>query len=98
LRDLLLRSVRSHAAFDLIYNPAFVMMEGGLAQAAAAPIAGIEGGLTYFNIHTVNNPGGEIRGELSTVPGPIVRAGLPRLTALNIVSLCSGSWASRQDT
>jgi len=72
----------SSAVFDLtqplIYNPAFVMMQGGLAQAEAALIAGLVGGLTYFNIHTVDNPGGEIRGEL-TVPGPIVGAGLPGL-------------------
>src|SRR6266550_4005472 len=40
------------------YNPAFVMMEGGLPQAEAALIAGIENGLTYFNIHTTQNPGG----------------------------------------
>jgi CHRD domain len=73
----------SSAVFDLtqplIFNPAFVTMEGGLAQAAAALIAGIEGGLTYFNIHTDNNPGGEIRGQLSAVPGPIAGAGLPGL-------------------
>ena len=72
----------SSAVFDLtqplIYNPAFVMMQGGLAQAEAALIAGLVGGLTYFHIHTVDNPGGEIRGEL-TVPGPIVGAGLPGL-------------------
>jgi hypothetical protein len=46
----------SSAVFDLtqptIYNPAFVTLEGGLAQAEAALIAGIEGGQTYFNIHT----------------------------------------------
>src|SRR5207253_8664404 len=42
----------SSAVFDLtqstIYNPAFVTLQGGLAQAEAALIAGIEGGQTYF--------------------------------------------------
>jgi CHRD domain len=62
----------------LIYNPAFVsMFAGGLPQAEAALIAGIESGLTYFNIHTTANPGGEIRGQV--VPGPVVGAGLPGL-------------------
>src|SRR6266403_5413745 len=71
--------------FDLtqstIYTPAFVTLEGGLAQAEAALIAGIEGGQNYFNIHTVNNPGGEIRSQLFAlgVPGPIAGAGLPGL-------------------
>ena len=64
---------------SLIYNPAFVLAEGGIPQAEAALISGIENGLTYFNIHTVNFGGGEIRGELAAVPGPIVGAGLPGL-------------------
>jgi hypothetical protein len=46
------------------------LLEGGLAQAEAALIAGIIGGQTYFNIHTVLNPTGEIRGQLSPVPLP----------------------------
>jgi hypothetical protein len=62
-----------------IYNPAFVTLEGGLPQAEAALIAGIEGGQTYFNIHTVMFGSGEIRGQLNVVPGPIAGAGLPGL-------------------
>jgi hypothetical protein len=62
------------AVFDLtqstIYNPAFVTLEGGLAQAEAALIAGIENGQTYFNIHTMTNPGGEIRSQLFPAPEP----------------------------
>jgi hypothetical protein len=67
------------------YNPAFVMLQGGLVNAEAALIAGIENGQTYFNIHTTLNPGGEIRSQLFAlggpvpVPGPIVGAGLPGL-------------------
>ena len=62
------------AVFDLtqalIYNPAFVTLEGGIPQAEAALITGIENGQTYFNIHTVNFGGGEIRGQLEPAPEP----------------------------
>ena len=64
----------SSVVFDLtqptIYNPAFVALQGGLIQAEAALIAGIENGTTYLNIHTVNFTGGEIRGQLEPVPEP----------------------------
>jgi hypothetical protein len=65
------------------YNPAFVMTHGGtIASAEAAFIGGLESGQTYFNIHTVNFGGGEIRGQLLSavaVPGPVVGSGLPSL-------------------
>jgi CHRD domain len=64
----------SSVVFDLtqplIYNPAFVTALGGIAQAEAMLIAGIIGGQSYFNIHTVNFGGGEIRGQLAPVPLP----------------------------
>jgi hypothetical protein len=68
--------------FDLTmassYNPAFITAHGmTVAQAKADLIAGILGGQSYLNIHTVNNPGGEIRAQV--VPAPIVGAGLPGL-------------------
>ena len=66
--------IYSSAVFDLtqalIYNPAFVTLEGGIPQAEAALITGIENGQTYFNIHTVNFGGGEIRGQLEPAPEP----------------------------
>jgi len=64
----------SSVVFDLtqplIYNPAFVTAQGGLSQAETALINGIENGQTYFNIHTVNFGGGEIRSQLFAVPEP----------------------------
>ena len=55
---------------SLIYNPAFVTLQGGLPQAEAALIGGIMNSETYFNIHTVMFGGGEIRGFLTPVPEP----------------------------
>jgi CHRD domain/PEP-CTERM motif len=53
------------------YNPAFVaMFPGGIPQAAAALISGIENEETYLNIHTTMFPGGEIRSFLVPAPEP----------------------------
>ena len=68
----------SSAVFDLtqstIYNTTpvtgFVTLQGGIAQAEAALIAGIEGGQTYFNIHTVNSVGGRFEASCFPVPEP----------------------------
>ena len=61
--------------FDLTlassYNPAFIAAHGGtVAGAQAAFITGLLNGQAYFNIHTVQFPGGEIRGQLQAVPEP----------------------------
>ena len=62
------------------YNPAFVTANGGTtASAEAALLAGLVAGEAYLNIHSNVFPGGEIRGFLTPVPGPIVGAGLPGL-------------------
>jgi CHRD domain-containing protein/PEP-CTERM motif-containing protein len=64
----------SSPVFDLtqplIYNPAFITLQGGLPQAEAAFIAGLMNSETYLNIHTVQFGGGEIRGLLTPVPEP----------------------------
>ncbi len=53
------------------YNPAFVTAQGSIDNARAALVAGMNGGRTYFNIHTSQFGGGEIRGFIiSTVPEP----------------------------
>ena len=62
----------------LIYNTTpvtgFVALQGGIPQAEAALIAGIQNGETYFNIHTTMFPGGEerdfLRAFLVPVPAP----------------------------
>ena len=53
------------------YNPAFVTANGGTAASAeAAFIAGLNSGHAYYNIHTQNFPGGEIRGFIVVTPEP----------------------------
>lgn len=61
--------------FDLTlastYNPAFIAANGGTVSGAqAAFTTGLINGLAYFNIHTTQFPGGEIRGQLQAVPEP----------------------------
>jgi hypothetical protein len=54
--------------FDLTasstYNPVFVTLQGSLANAEAALLAGLAANEAYLNIHSTLFPGGEIRGYL----------------------------------
>ncbi len=53
------------------FNPAFVTANGGtVAGAEAALAASLANGSAYWNIHTSQFPGGEIRGFLQAVPEP----------------------------
>jgi CHRD domain/PEP-CTERM motif len=76
-------------SFDLAsqatYSADFVTGNGGTATSAeAALVAGLNAGEAYVNIHTVNNPGGEIRGQLAATPEPSTMM----LGGLAIASLC----------
>jgi len=71
---------------DSSYNPAFITANGGtVATAEAAFVAGFENGMTYLNIHTMQNPGGEIRGALTTPEPPSVALAGLALAALWMV-------------
>lgn len=72
------------------YNPAFVTASGGTpAGAFAALLGGVESGRSYLNIHTLNFPGGEIRGFLAPVPEP-------QTYVLMLAGLGLVGWAARR--
>jgi len=53
------------------WNPAFITANGGTPLSAfAVLLTGLNAGEAYLNIHTVQFPGGEIRGFLHAVPEP----------------------------
>jgi hypothetical protein len=57
------------------YNPAYIATFPGTGQtqinnAEAALAASLAAGTAYLNIHTTQNPGGEIRGFLEATPEP----------------------------
>lgn len=61
--------------FDLTqassFNASFLSANGGNTTGAEAALAGgLANGSAYFNIHTSQFPGGEIRGFLTAVPVP----------------------------
>lgn len=79
--------------FDLTqassFNAAFVTNNGGTAAGAEAALAShLASGLAYFNIHNTVYPGGEIRGNLASVPdgGATALLFAPALLALAALS------------
>jgi len=53
------------------FRPAFITASGGTVDLARTRLfTALENEQVYFNLHTVNFPGGEIRGNLSAVPEP----------------------------
>jgi len=53
------------------YNPAYVTANGGTTAGAEAALAqALADGKSYWNIHTSQFPGGEIRGFLTPTPTP----------------------------
>lgn len=65
------------------WNPSFVTLVGGLANAYATLVGGLNSGTSYFNIHTSTFGGGEIRGFLT----PVVAIPEPETYALLLVGL-----------
>ena len=53
------------------FRAAFITASGGTVDLARARLlTALDAEQVYFNLHTVNFPGGEIRGNLSAVPEP----------------------------
>jgi hypothetical protein len=57
------------------WNPAFVTAQGGINGAFNALVNAMTTDHAYFNIHTNNFPGGEIRAHLTPEPGSLVLLG-----------------------
>ena len=64
----------------------------GNSTTLAAQLSNLNNGLAYINFHTVQNPGGEIRGLIVVVPEPSVLA----LLGVGAVAACATIWKRRR--
>jgi hypothetical protein len=76
------------------WNPAYVTAHTNVAGAEAALATALAAEESYFNIHTVNVGGGEIRGFLTPVPEPAT-FGLGALGAMGLLAIRSRMKRSR---
>lgn len=75
-------------ALDSSWNPSFITNNGGTALSAfGALVAGLDAGTAYFNVHTSQFAGGEIRGFLHAIPEPETYALM--LLGLGVVALAA---------
>lgn len=68
------------------YRPGFLEAVGSVGAAEEELFSAIQAGTAYLNIHSVNFPGGEIRGFLAEVPEP-ASFGLAGLSIAGLVLL-----------
>jgi hypothetical protein len=66
--------------------------EGNAGTTLATNLPGILAGQSYINFHTVQNPGGEIRGQIAVVPEPSTYA----LMATGLAGVALSAWRRRR--